>query len=205
MSKFPKRAVLALFIIALPLFTSANHSPLEKQVAKHKGDAKFLSYEIVYLDELGVTTVHNSGIDFIPFVGLPTFSGEILPAEYFGEYPLYFAGNAVEFKVHIQNTGRRTYKNLLVIAGQELLNTGGGTGELFTDPLTVHWVVPTLVPDQEVILAGEFFIPNGTGSGIDQTHLQIIHYNGVVAEESPVHGGQIIVDDSQAGIWCPTL
>jgi len=153
---------LILIIVFLPLFLAADHNPLEKQVGKHKGDAKSLSYEIVYLDSPGITTVHDSGIDFIPFVGLPTFSSEVLPEEYFSDYPLYFANNTVEFEVHIQNTGKRTYKNLLVIAGQELLNTEGGAGELFTDPLTVHWVVPILVPDQEAILIGEFFVPNVT-------------------------------------------
>ncbi len=86
-----------------------------------------------------------------------------------------------------------------VIAVQEFLNVEGGAGTLFPEPNANVWEAPELLPDQELVFEGFSAIPNGP-SGLDQTHLQIIHLNGEDKENS---GGEIIVDDPQAGIWCP--
>src|SRR3989338_961699 len=166
--------ILASFAIAPSTFS---------QTGEHFGEARALEYSIEYLDPRGVTTADENGITFAPFSCCASYSNEVLPESYFGDYPLYFSNSAMHFRVVLRNTSRRTFRNLQVEAMQEFLNTGGGAGE-------------------EMILIGAFNIPNVEGSGIDQTHLRISH-----ASENnfgdQFDKGQVIIDDPQAGLWCP--
>ena len=185
--------VLASFAIAPSTFS---------QTGQHFGEARALEYSIEYLDPKGVTTADENGITFAPFSCCVSHSNEVLPESYFGDYPLYFSNSAMHFRVVLRNTSRRTFRNLQVEAMQEFLNTGGGAGEEMGGEARSMWFVEELGPGEEMILIGAFNIPNVEGSGIDQTHLRISH-----ASENnfgdQFDKGQVIIDDPQAGLWCP--
>lgn len=198
MKKFFNLVLIAA--VFAPLFAGAELVP---QTGNHFGDARPLKYRIEYLSPQGETLVGENGISFVPFVGEPSFDGTILPARYFGSYALYFGGGTIRFRVHIKNAGPRAYRNLQILAQQEFLNVTGGAGEPISEAWPSSWLVRELGPGAEIVLDGEFTIPNAGQSGLDQTHLQIIHWGNASDSKSSVAGGQIIVDDPQAGIWCP--
>jgi len=193
------------YVVATVAFLGLLISPLFVLAAPggHIGEISPFEYKIEYSDSEGVTTVNADGIAFVPFEGPPTFSGEVLPEKYWDEYSLYFEGDVMEFTVHITNISRRTYKNLHIIAIQELLNENGMAGEVFSGDSTTEWFVETLGSGQTVWLEGKFEIPFGVDSGIDQTHLQILHGKGSRDLGDEPHKGRVIIDDPQAGLWCP--
>lgn len=197
-----KRAAALIFVLAFFCVPQVSLST----TGQHLGDKQWLEYEVSYLDPKGVTTAHDFGIDFIPNIGSPTYSNEILPEVYWREYPLYFTGDEVHFRVSIYNTGKRTYRNLHVIATQELLNTEGGAGQTFPGDSTSDWFVEKIGPGQDISLEGSFVIPTeGVGVGIDQTHLSILHGKGSQDLGDEPHKGRVMLDDPQAGLWCPTF
>lgn len=186
-----------------PAIAGAGGIVFEQKIGRHAGEERFLEYSIEYLNPLGVTLVKASGITYKPFGHLSTHEDTVLPSAYFGSYPLYFSASTLYFRVHIKNIGKRTYKNLQVLARQEFLNTEGGWGEPFPEPNANSWLVDTLGPGQELVLDGSSYTPADAPSGIDQTHLQIIHLNRDKDADAPNGRGEIIIDDAQAGLWCP--
>ncbi|MDX1607768.1 MAG: hypothetical protein R3251_00960 [Candidatus Spechtbacterales bacterium] len=176
---------------------------LGEKRGEHKGEEPPIEYWVEYLDPKGVTTAHDSGLTFYPDNGLAHSIAQDIPEKYFGNYTLYFSGDTMHFRIHIKNTGKRTYRNLLVLAQQELFNPDGGEGDAFGEPSLNQWDISQLDPGQEVILEGSVKITNVSSSGLDQTHLQILHWSSQNGQSIINGGGQILVDDSQAGIWCP--
>lgn len=71
-------------------------------------------------------------------------------------------------------------------------------GEGIGDDNKHVWFIDKLSPGEEIVFQGEFFIPRIGESGIDQTHLRISHQDFKGIEK-----GQIIIEDYQAGLWCP--
>lgn len=184
-------AIFFLIFIASPLFVFA-------QRANHYGERDYLSYRIEYLAPLGDTLVSDNGIDFIWDGYIIEHLNKFLPEIYYGHYPLYFSGGVLNFNVVIKNEGQRRYRNLKIETFQEFLNTDGSAGEPIGENNKQFWLVEKLGPGEEIILSGEFNIPSIGESGIDQTHLRIFHGNSSGNEE-----GQIILEDFQAGLWCP--
>lgn len=198
-SNFQKRYILgiAIFMCMLPWHISA-------ALGNHTGEKNDLLYRVEYLNPLGITTVHENGITYDPFGFSPFTENTILPERYFGSYPLYFAGETVSYRIHVASTGKRTFRNLRVTAAQEYLHTDGGQGVAFSAPLS--WNVPELSADSEIILAGNAPIPANGRSGIDQTHLIIEHSDTSKYGDHDDNGkGRVIVDDPQAGLWCPAI
>ncbi|MDP3962896.1 MAG: hypothetical protein Q8Q39_00140 [bacterium] len=174
---------------------------LDSKTGNHAGEEINLRYAVEYLDPLGVTIADADGITYAPFSYAPSYESKVYPTQYFGSYPLYFSGMTLHFRVHITNTDRRMFRNLQLLAWQEWLHESGGSGEAFAEPNLNEWFVDALQPGQTIVLEGTSAIPFGP-SGLDQTHLQIIHRNG--DDSLQINGGgEIIVDDPQAGIWCP--
>ncbi|OGZ06783.1 MAG: hypothetical protein A3C93_02335 [Candidatus Lloydbacteria bacterium RIFCSPHIGHO2_02_FULL_54_17] len=169
----------------------------------HKGEKPSIAYHIEYLSPLGVTTAGPTGITYAPYGYYPTFEPTVLPARYFRTYPLYFGGESFAFVVHLENTGKRTYRNLLVITAQEFLNTEGGAGVPFPGEAAHNWSVPKLGPGESIALSGAMTLPAFGSSGIDQTHLQILHWENDETELEDVGKGRVLLDDPQAGLWCP--
>lgn len=182
---------IVVFGVLVPLFISA-------QTGNHFGEQKYLTYSIEYLNQLGVTQVSEAGIDFKPFGCCPSHQNTILPDRYFGSYPLYFTGITFHFRVIIKNDSPRTYRNLGVETFQEFLNIDGGLGRAMGENNKNVWFVEKLEPQKEIILEGEFAIPLISESGIDQTHLRISHWSN-----NNISKGQVILEDFQAGLWCP--
>ncbi len=176
---------------------------LAADAAWHRGEDPYLEYRIEYHEPQGVTTVDAAGIHYNPFFFWPSFEATILPERYFGDYPLFFAGDPLEFSVHLKNTGPRHFRNLYVAAGQELLNPEGRAGTPFPDTPIAAWRVRSLGPGETVALSARIErLPTGVPSGIDQTHLWIRH-DDASGRETGAGPGRVIVDDPQAGLWCP--
>ena len=192
------KATLIIFLV-FGIMHPAFAGGLTPKTGNHFGEIPPLDYRIEYLDAKGITTVNETGIDYGGF----GHENTILPEEYFHEYPLYFTGDTLRFAVHIKNVSKRTYKNLRVVTAQEFLNDEGGAGEPFPDSYLHDWFVRSLRPGEEDVLEGSMLIPNILSSGIDQTHLQILHWDSGGEDKKNVGSGRVIVDDPQAGIWCP--
>lgn len=192
-----KKLFTGMFLsILLPVSAAADIS-FERQIGAHTGEARFLEYRIEYLEPKGITTVDAAGITYAPFAFSPMQESTSLPPRYYGDYSLYFSQTVMRYRVYVKNTGPRMFLNLRVLARQEFLDVPGGWGEAFPEPTTESWFVAELSPQEEVVLEGSTAIPSGP-SGLDQTHVQIVH-----EVQGDNHGGEIIVDDPQAGIWCP--
>ena len=192
----------AIFISSVN-FAFAETIPLISPTGNHIGEKPPLQYSIEYLDPKGITTVGPTGIIFAPFSDSATQDPTILPLRYFGSYPLYFTNSTMNFVVHLKNVSQRTYQNLLVTASQEFLNADGGWGAPFPSSYISDWSVDELKPEQYITLSGSLSIPDLSASGIDQTHLQILHWDGSGKAQENIGSGRVILDDSQAGIWCP--
>ena len=202
--KFFFVAILAATLFS-PYVALANVEKLATQTGEHTGEARNFEYWIEYLDFKGITTADATGIYFKPFNWFWSYLPTILPEQYFNDYPLYFAGNTLKFRVHITNTSKRIYRNLQVLTAQELLNTAGEAGTPFPSPYIQEWFVEKIGAGEEIVLEGSMLIPNLQTSGIDQTHLQIIHLNSEGGTPNTENGGRIILDDPQAGLWCPVI
>jgi len=194
------------FLVLIISFLIFIPQPSGATTGNHFGERKFLSYSIEYLDPLGTTVVDETGITYKPFTCCVSYEDTILPDEYFGDYTLYFAGGILNFKVMIKNDGPRTFPNLKIETLQEFLNIAGGEGEAMSEDNKNTWFIEKLEPGEEVTLAGEFWIPRVTESGIDQTHLRITHWSQKDRGDGfggQFQKGQIILEDFQAGLWCP--
>lgn len=193
-------ASISILLIVMPVLVYG-------QTGNHWGERRPLDYRIEYLDSSGITLVNENGIDFLMWgYHRIDFINTILPEKYFGEYPLYFAGNVLQFKVIIKNNSNRTYRNLKIETLQEFLNIDGYEGEPIGDNNRNIWFVEKLGAAEEIVLLGEFAIPLIGESGIDQTHLRISHWS-INEREEKLDGqfekGQIILEDFQAGLFCP--
>lgn len=197
-----QKILLSIFLLTLFVPVSASASLFGDPVATHVGENSQFEYWVEYINPLGVTTVDENGITYDPFQFSPTHENTFLPEQYFGDYALYFTNSPVTFKVHIKNASKRSFKNLLIMAQQELLNPEGTSGIPFPEPNSSSWFVETLGPSEEIVLEDTFSISGLLSSGIDQTHLQIIHLDNSKKEKRSGRG-RILLDDPQAGLWCP--
>lgn len=193
-----KQKIICKSLIVILILLFLTPSLTFAQTGNHFGEQKFLSYYIEHLSALGVTTVDGNGITYKPDAGGESHEDTILPAQYFGDYPLYFASGTMEFEVTIENIGPRTYRNLKIETFQEFLNIEGEMGEGIGDDNHNVWFIDRLGPGEEATFNGEFLIPRIGESGIDQTHLRISHQDSKGTEK-----GQVILEDYQAGLWCP--
>lgn len=198
-------AGLAFTLFPIAVFAETIYPLSFSHTGKHNGEVAPIEYTIEYHGSLGVTTASASGITYAPYGFWPTFEPTILPERYFRDYPLYFSGGTMAFTVHLKNTSDRTYRNLLVITAQEFLNTEGGVGVLFPGDAAHNWKVDRLGPGEELLLSGSLILPYFGSSGIDQTHLQILHFKEGNDPLEHIGAGRVILDAPQAGLWCPLI
>lgn len=183
--------------------------PIGHLQGNHNGDAKNLSYNIVYIDPSGYTVLDKNGVHYYDDLSGEAYAHEekFYPERYYGVYPLYYMDDYMNFEIHLMNIGNRTYKNLRVIAIQEYLNEDGQAGERMGPDCAYDWYIPTLKAGQAVVLKCKFYIPyDVTRAGMDQTHIQVQHWMN--ASENPgdndeCGNGRVIIDDAQAAMWCP--
>lgn len=191
------RYFLPTIFVMVIIGDAAMVSVADAITGEHLGEQRYLSYRVEYLSPEGVTIVDGSGFTFISEC-CTTHENIFLPERYWGGYPLYFAGQTLQFRVILKNKGRRTYRNLKVETFQEFLNSDGGQGKPMGENNHHTWLVERLGAGEEIILEGTFEIPFAGESGLDQTHLRISHLTTGSREK-----GEIILEDFQAGLWCP--
>lgn len=190
-----------------------------------KGKYSDLDYWIVYKKSAGYTTCNSRGIYYhhLRYGGVVTWENTILPSQYYNtSYPMYYIGEYMYFEVHLKSSVQN-YKNFRVVAIQEYLNTDAGDGEDLPGQSTLEWRISEVVPGEEIVLTGKYYIPYNTHSGLDQTHLRIYSYNKTNTgngdnrddgnsgrtdntgdgDSGQGNDGELIIDDDQAAVWCP--
>ncbi|MEK7474771.1 MAG: FlgD immunoglobulin-like domain containing protein [Candidatus Coatesbacteria bacterium] len=170
---------------------------------KHIGDADPLVWTIEYYDEWGRTVVDAAGGHFYHdrcCGGVVTHDPSwVYPAKYYGQYKMYYIGTTMRYRITLTNPGNRSYTNLRIVAIQEYLTNDGTWGEWISPDAAKDWYITELRSGQTVVFEGDLYIPYGAHGGLDQTHLQVQHFD----PNNPTGGGAVILDDAQAAIWCP--
>ncbi|MCK4757968.1 MAG: hypothetical protein KAS67_05930 [Thermoplasmata archaeon] len=164
-------------------------------------------YWIEYLDPADQTIVNESGIWFHTsgnypeqLTHIPFNQTFVIPEKDYGVYPLYNHSNPVQFRIHITNQESVAIEGLEITAIQERHNDVTiwdyhGQMNLFQgqwlagDPVEM-WSIASIEPGETICLDGTYDV-YGRGWGLDQTHLKISV------------NGNLVVDDSEAGVYCP--
>jgi hypothetical protein len=198
------KTLIALLMTASVSYSSDLLGPIWDQQGNHTGDAKPLSWTIEYLDSWGRTVVDGSGGLFYHdrcCGGYQTTDPSwVYPQQYWGTYPMYYIGTTMRYRITLCNDTNRTYKNLRVIAIQEYFNSAGRVGERLGDDAAEDWNGAELKAGECVTLDGLFAIPNDGEGGLDQTHLQVQHWD---KGRGQTGRGAVLVDETKAAIWCP--
>ena len=155
----------------------------------HNGEADCLSYEITY-------TGPQVLVDY------PQFGYYAVPG--------YYLGSTMTYKVEVTNTCKRTFKNLRVVGVQRYFESGLLPYQAWTESAP-YWngdsqtfFIDRLDGGETETFYGSYAILGGV-AGLDQTQLLIMHWAGGNPESVDWSEGRIIVDDGQAGIWCPPV
>lgn len=201
-------ARLAALAVAVSISSAAVASdllgPIWHLQGKHIGDGEPLTWQIEYYDEWGRTVVDQDGGHFYHDRCCGGYRTDdpswIYPSDYWSTFPLYYIGSTMRYRVTVCNAGKRTYKNLRVVAIQEYLTTDGSWGEWIGPDAAKDWYVEELRAGECVTLQGSLRIPADARGGLDQTHIQVQHWNHGDGRPGP---GSVIIDDAQAAVWCP--
>jgi len=197
--------IIAALVMASGIASASDLlGPVWQLKGKHIGDGEPLSWKIEYFDQWGRTVVDNNGGHFYHDKCCGGYLTDdpswLYPQQYWGTFPMYYIGTTMRYRITLTNNSRRTYKNLRVVAIQEYLNPTGDWGERLGPDAARDWYVRTLGPGQSVVLEGTCNILGDAHGGLDQTHLQVQHWNGGKGKPGP---GSVIIDDAKAAIWCP--
>jgi hypothetical protein len=89
-----------------------------------------------------------------------------------------------------------------VVAIEEYLTNDNTWGDWLTPDAAKDWYVPELSGGQSLTFEGTLYLGVGgdTHGGLDQTHLQVQHWN---PGDAIPGAGSVIIDDAQADIFCP--
>jgi len=195
--------------IALLTAASLSHAshllgPIEHLQGQHIGDAEPLNWDIEYYDEWGRTVCDETGGHFYHDRCCGGFLDHdptwIYPEEVWGTYPMYYIGTTMRYRITLTNNGKRSYRNLRVVAIQEYLSPDHLWGERMGHDAARDWFIQELRGGESVVLEGAFSIPADAQPGLDQTHLQVQHWDQGRGLPGP---GSVIIDDVRAAIWCP--
>ncbi len=200
-----KRLLFAA-LLAVPTLGTASDllGPIHHLQGQHIGDADPISWTIEYYDGWGRTVVDENGGHFYHdrcCGGYLTHdpSWAYGPA-YYGQYVMYYIGTTMKYRIRLTNNGPRNYSNLRVVAIQEYLTEDGSWGERIGPDAAKDWFLESLDAGETVVLEGTLRIPYGAHGGLDQTHLQVQHWNRGQGQPG---AGSVILDDTHAAIWCP--
>lgn len=195
--------VVAAGLVAGAVRASDLLGPIWHLNGKHIGDSEPLTWTIDYYDEWGRTVVDATGGHFYHdrcCGGVVTDDPSwVYPSKYWGQYDMYYIGTTMRYRITLTNPGPRSYVNLRVVAIQEYLTVDGTWGEWISPDAARDWYVPELKAGESMVFEGELYIPYGAHGGLDQTHLQVQHFD----PNHPTGKGAVIIDDAQAAIWCP--
>lgn len=202
---FSALLVLLVLLASLAFVQADLLGPVQFPTGQHKGDGVAIEYQIRYLEPWGHTVADAGGLRYYHDRLAPGFvsydAAQKLPSLYWGEYPLYYAGMTMRYQIILRNAGPRSYRNLRIVAIQEYLSPSGGWSERIGPDWGRDWFLEELRSGETVVWTGEIAIPlTGTRSGLDQTHIQVQHWNRGQGKPGP---GSVLIDDAQAAIWCP--
>jgi len=161
------------------------------------GEADKLDVHVEFLAPAGFTTTDPTGIHY-HFYGMVFSEPKIYPTWTFGrDYPLYFMGDTMRFRVHLTNIAPRGQKSfkVRVAAHSHVMETSGFAGRLLAAP--GEWVIESLAPGERKTVEGEVYIPLDPTlpSGLDVTKVRVFHLN------SGREGAALIKEET--AVWCP--
>ena len=193
--KRPLSAASFTAFLLLPLMLTGSRLLAE---GLHTGERDKLDVRVEFLDQRGFTTTDISGITYHVY-GWEFHEAKIYPPSTYGkEYPLYFMGETMRFKVLLTNTAEKGSKSfkIRVNAVNYVMETTGFGGQVLAP--AQDWIVPALGPGETQILQGEIRIPNDPTlpSGLDLTKVRIYHLNN--GENT---GAAFIMEETAT--WCP--
>lgn len=198
------RLLTALVLAASTASASDLLGPIQHLQGKHVGDGEPITWTIEYLDSWGRTFVDGTGGHFYHdrcCGGFQTADPSwVYPQSIWGQYPMYYIGTVMKYRLTVCNTGKRSYKNLRIVAIQEYLTNDRSWGEWIGPDAAKDWYLESLGPNQCATFIGSLAIPWSAEGGLDQTHLQVQHWNKGQGQPGP---GSVIIDDTKAAIWCP--
>jgi len=168
------------------------------KAGKRFKNMKHVKVWIEYLDASGYTVEDKAGIHYHYNGGV--HSGALLYPEsyWYDNYPLYFIGQTMRYRIHVVNLDKRPQHNLRVTGIQEYLAFNGKDGKDLPGCSSAEWIVPQLKGKGEWVGEAKYYIPSGTQPGLDQTHVQIQRFH-----PGAVSPPQLLWDDAQAGLFCP--
>jgi hypothetical protein len=193
-----------LFILSTAVSASDLMGPVWHLQGKHVGDGEPLNWSIDYYDQWGRTVADANGLTYYHdrLGGDIQFDySKVMPQQYWGVYPMYYLGTTMRYTVTVSNESPdRTYQHLRVVAIQEYFTEDETWGERMGPDAAKDWYVPQLGPGESVVLEGSMWISENMRAGIDQTHIQVQHWNPGSGQPGP---GSVIIDDAKAALWCP--
>ncbi|MBI4057320.1 MAG: hypothetical protein HY399_07220 [Elusimicrobia bacterium] len=164
---------------------------------QHRGESDKIQAQVSFLNPSGQTTTDATGITYVAG-SWQSYEPKIYPPNYWGTYPLYFAGSIMNFSVTLTNTADQGNKNLKirVQALNHVLNTDGTQGSPISSPQ--EWVVDSLRPGETRTLYNSIYVGSDPNlpSGLDTTKIRILHLN----EGNNAEAGLI---KEEVAIWCP--
>lgn len=164
----------------------------------HLGEANKIVAQVAFQSPSGTTVTDAAGIHYT--VNGWTFANEpkVYPAQYWGQFPLYFAGSTMKFIVSLTNTaavGEKRFK-VRIQAFNNVLGQDGSTGQQIAPPQ--EWSVSDLGPGETRTLEASIFLPLDPNlpSGLDLTKIRISHLNeGANADAALIK--------EEIAVWCP--
>lgn len=179
--------------------------PIWHLKGKHIGYVDALSWSIEYTGQWGRTVVSENGAVFYHDLccggAVSADPSWIYPEQYWGEYPMYYLGGVMSYRITVANADpNRTYRHLRLVAIQEYFSPEGEWGEWMGEDAAKDWYIPELKPGESLIFEGSFNIASDGLPGLNQTHIQLQHWNGGQGVPGP---GSVIIDDVKAALWCP--
>lgn len=179
--------------------------PIWHLKGKHIGYVDSLSWSIEYTGQWGRTVVSADGAVFYHDLccgsAMTADPSWIYPEQYWGQYPMYYMGTDMHYRITLTNDDpNRTYRHLRLVSIQEYFSPEGEWGEWMGEDAAKDWYIPELKPGESVFFDGSFHIAPDGLPGLNQTHIQVQHWNGGKGIPGP---GSVIIDDAKAALWCP--
>lgn len=179
--------------------------PIWHLKGKHIGYVDTLSWSIEYVGQWGRTVVNADGATFHHDLccggAITADPSWIYPEQYWGEYPMYYLGTDMHYRITLANSDpNRTYRHLRLVAIQEYFSPDGEWGEWMGEDAARDWYIPELKSGESAVYEGSFLIAANGRPGLNQTHIQVQHWNGGTGIPGP---GSVIIDDVNSALWCP--
>lgn len=164
-------------------------------------DGKGIRFRLNYLNPVAFSVADKGGMTYKEPGKFMTNSGEKLPEEYWGQYAIYHHGQTVEYEIEVENTGKKTLKDVRIMAAQEVFSRQGGQGKVLPDQVRELALSP-IEAGKKAVAKNSFKVTSDwTYHGsLEQTHIKIAAGAAAVAAATPA---QVLADVYQAGIIDP--